>query len=90
MVYSGRRHNSDAGRVLRHEHAPPNVLARKVDEHVGRLEHGRLDPRIALALEQRDQRIMASVSVTGVAQPFVPACSLAMRAGNATVFRPGG
>ena len=56
MVYSGRRQNSDAGRILRHEHAAANILARQVDEYIGRLQHCRLDPRIALALEKRDQR----------------------------------
>src|SRR6478735_1989237 len=45
-----------AGRILGHEHAPPDILAREVDEHVRRLQHRRLDPRIALTLEQRDQR----------------------------------
>ena len=45
-----------AGRILRHEHAAANVLARQIDEHIGRLQHCRLDPRIAFALEKRDQR----------------------------------
>ncbi len=44
-----------AGRILRHEHPPPDVLARQVDEHVRRLEHRRLDALKALLREQRDQ-----------------------------------
>ena len=44
-----------AVRVLRHEHAPPDVLAGEVDEHVGGLQHRRLDARITFALEERDQ-----------------------------------
>ena len=45
-----------AGGVLRHEHPPPDILARKVDEHVRGLQNGRLDAPVSLALEKRDQR----------------------------------
>ncbi len=45
-----------AGGVLRHEHAAADVLARQIDEDVRRLQDCRLDPRISLALEKRDQR----------------------------------
>ena len=67
-----------AGRILRHEHAPPDILAREVDEHVRRLQHRRLDPRIALALEQRDQRNNGIRLRHWPCPILVSACSLAM------------
>jgi hypothetical protein len=40
--------------ILCHEHASTDVLAGQIDENVGRLQHWRLDARVALALEKRD------------------------------------
>ena len=78
IVYSGLQAQLRAGRILRHEHAPPDILAREVDEHVRRLQHRRLDPRIALALEQRDQRNNGIRLRHWPCPTLVSACSLAM------------
>jgi hypothetical protein len=43
--------------VLRDEHAPAHVLARELEEHVGALQDRRLDPRVAVALEEREEGV---------------------------------
>src|SRR5215218_5640272 len=54
----GSKSELAAGRVLRHEHPAPDILAGEVDEDVGGLQHGRLEARVTLALEERDQRVV--------------------------------
>ncbi len=52
IVYSGRRHNSRPSRIDGDEHAPAQILARKIEERFERLQHRRLDPREAPAREE--------------------------------------
>ncbi len=45
-----------ARRILGREQAPADILPRQFDERLRRLKHRRLDARVPLALEERDQR----------------------------------
>ena len=48
-------------RVGGKKHAPPDVLAREIEERLGRLKNGGRDARIARALIMRDQRLRPCV-----------------------------
>ena len=73
-----------AGRVLRHEHPAPDILAGEVDEDVGGLQHGRLEARVTLALEERDQRVVRGGC--GHAPPGWSRACLTTRAARRDVF----
>lgn len=59
--------------VAREEHAAADVLARQVEERLGRLQDGRLDAPVAGAREQRAQRLgRVAVDLHAVQPPFRP------------------
>ena len=57
MVRSGRRQSSLPVRIGGEEHAAADVLAREIEERLGRLQDRGRDARIARALVMRDERL---------------------------------
>jgi hypothetical protein len=77
-----------AVRVLGHEDAAADVLARQLDEGVGGLEDPGLDPFEPLAPEQREQRLRVPRFPHGSARSHRR--SIATAAGEGDGFRPRG
>jgi hypothetical protein len=77
-----------AGDVLGHEHAPADVLAGQVDEHLGRLQNGRLDATEALARKQPDQGLECLSSGHWRCLPRHPGLLLATAGRDGDGFRP--
>ena len=71
--------------VLRHEQAAADVLAGQVDEDVARLQDGRLDTHVAVALEERDQPVDRLCETR---HGSIPAISLAAAKASRDRFRP--